>query len=258
VLKSPLHQLSPILTDAANAASFLLSDKGVANKLTAIFLYASNHCDLAAPYVTATTAVDDPLAFYAGNCALEKGDFHQAIEAYSHSLRGSDGDIHYATAINMAWAYVKLDQGDQAFSLLGDSIKNHEVSGYTGLEELFVSRAQLYALAFRYDDAVVDMDEALKLDPNNPALYVLRAEMNLLLYEWDKVLADYNKAIELDPTYADAYFYRGMLFYSRDLFQQALPDFERYLDLAPQGDHAAEANQYADQVRTTLQALDEK
>jgi tetratricopeptide (TPR) repeat protein len=119
-------------------------------------------------------------------------------------------------------------------------------------------RAQLYALAFRYDDAVVDMDEALKLDPNNPALYVLRGEMNLLLYEWDKVLADYNKAIELDPTYADAYFYRGMLFYSRDLFQQALPDFERYLDLAPQGDHAAEANQYADQVRTTLQALDEK
>ncbi|MBC8171042.1 MAG: hypothetical protein H7X77_05205, partial [Anaerolineae bacterium] len=54
----------------------------------------------------------------------------------------------------------------------------------------------------------------------------------------------------------DAYFYRGILYYTvvvdRD---KALPDFERYLELAPDGIHAAEAAQYQADIQAQLDAL---
>jgi tetratricopeptide (TPR) repeat protein len=116
-------------------------------------------------------------------------------------------------------------------------------------------RAQLYALAFRYDDALTDMDAAIELDPTNPELYVLRGQIILYLYEWDRVLADYNHAIELAPDYADAYYYRGVLFYAQAQRDDALADFEHYLDLAPDGDHAADAEQYIIDIQRELEAL---
>ncbi|MCC6896506.1 MAG: tetratricopeptide repeat protein [Anaerolineae bacterium] len=126
--------------------------------------------------------------------------------------------------------------------------------------ELFSDRAQLYNLAFRYDDAIADLTAAIELSPTNPELYTLRGQTHLLLYEWDAVLADYNKALELDPTYADAYYYRGVLYYSilqtgQEMYTAALTDFQRYLELAPEGIHAAEATRYATDIQTQINAL---
>jgi tetratricopeptide (TPR) repeat protein len=117
------------------------------------------------------------------------------------------------------------------------------------------NRARLDALAFRYNDALADMNAALKIAPNSPVLYLQRGQVYLLLYEWDKVLADYNTALELDPDYADAFFYRGILYYTRNVPQAALADFARYQTLASNGVHAAEAAKYADQIRKQLAAL---
>ena len=117
----------------------------------------------------------------------------------------------------------------------------------------------LYALAFRYDDAIADMDAAIALDPNNPALYVERGQRIILLYEWDRALADYNHALELDPNYADAYYYRGILYASVpegiDARRSALADFQRYLDLAPDGQHAADAARYLADIQAQFDAL---
>ncbi len=121
-------------------------------------------------------------------------------------------------------------------------------------------RAQLYALAARYDDAIADLNAAIKLDPDNPELYTLRGQMYLYLYEWDSVLDDYNHAIELDPTYADAYYFRGILYDSilqtgQELRPESLADFQHYLELAPNGDHAVDAARYVEQIQSELDAL---
>lgn len=124
-----------------------------------------------------------------------------------------------------------------------------------------ISQSQEYALASRYDDAVADVTAAIELEPENPELYTLRGQMYLYLYEWDSVLNDYNKAIGLDPQYPDAYFYRGILYYSilqtgQELRPEALADFQYYLELAPEGRHAAEAARYAATIQAELDALD--
>lgn len=124
------------------------------------------------------------------------------------------------------------------------------------------SRARLHIIDNRYDEAITEIDAAIELVPDDPALYLLRAQTYLLLYEWDKVLADCNKAVELDPTYAEAYYQRGLLYYSilqtgSSLYKEALADFEMYLDLAPNGEQAKQAAQYIAEIEALMRALGE-
>lgn len=108
-----------------------------------------------------------------------------------------------------------------------------------------IAQSRQLAAESRIDDAIADMDSAIALAPDDPALYVERGQRIILLFEWDRALADYDRALELDPTYADAYFYRGVLYASvpeaGNARAQAVADFEQYLTLAPNGSHADEA-----------------
>ncbi|MBZ0276931.1 MAG: tetratricopeptide repeat protein [Anaerolineae bacterium] len=124
------------------------------------------------------------------------------------------------------------------------------------------SRARQSAGTSRYDEAVADLTTAIEIEPENPELYVLRGQMYLYLYEWDSVLNDYNTAIGLNPQYADAYFYRGILYYSilqtgQELRPEALADFQHYLELAPEGSHAVEAERYIATIQAELDALND-
>lgn len=114
--------------------------------------------------------------------------------------------------------------------------------------------AHVDGLNFSYDDAVARLDEALALEPDNPALYVQRGQMILLLYEWDRVLADYNTALELDPSYPPAYFHRGVLYYTQGPRLSALDDFRRYLALAPGGAFALRAAEYIEDIEREMGA----
>jgi tetratricopeptide (TPR) repeat protein len=131
------------------------------------------------------------------------------------------------------------------------------------LIDALVDRARLRLLSNDFNAARADVDAALALDPTNPALYVLRGQAFLALYEWDLSLSDYNTAIQLDANYADAYFFRGVLRYSIlqtgfSTHEDALADFEQYLRLAPDGPHAQSAKHYADSIRQTFEALEER
>lgn len=198
------------------------------------------------------------IAFYRGNCALMQDKYTDAQNYFEQSVVGESGDINFSPTVNLAWTYLQLERPDDAFSLLDglvDSQSNNEMR-IVALQ----FRSQLYALAFRFDEAIADMDAAIELDPANPLLYVERGQRIALLYEWDRALADYNSAIELDPDYTDAYYYRGLLYASApegvEARAEAIADFQRYLDLAaPLGTHIEDAQRYIMQIQAQLEAL---
>lgn len=290
---SPMENLSPALISypigcgaIASAAFSHDSLDGIefsVNYLTAVSLYAMNRCDEAVPYLeqaqeSIATLNFDPyrvlapflVAFHRANCALQNGDYQRAIELYESVLVEFPPPFFdldtLPAAINLAWAYLQIGEEDKAIALIDKAVSSYrywlakaESSGNSF--PVIIRRAHLYALASRYDDAVADVTAAIELDPENPELYVLRGQMYLYLYEWDSVLNDYNTAIELDPAYPDAYFYRGILYYSilqtgQELRPEALADFQYYLELAPEGRHAAEAARYAATIQAELDALD--
>jgi tetratricopeptide (TPR) repeat protein len=232
---------------------------------TALSFYSINHCDLASDYfetaLTRISTVEESyrpylaayIAFYQGTCALVEGDYEEAISIFENGLAHEGLERHSQPEIvtNLAWAYLQISDPHSAFDLMD------RVIYATSTNHIFFlsRRAQLYALAFRYDDAIADMDAAIELEPENPELYVLRGNITLLIYEWDRVLADYNTAIELAPDYADAYFYRGVFYYTRTDYQLALDDLNHYLELAPDGEHVTDTLEYIQQINQTLEVL---
>lgn len=82
----------------------------------------------------------------------------------------------------------------------------------------------------------------------------------MLLYKWDRALADFNYVINQNSTYADAYYFRGVLYASVpegvEARQLAIADFQRYLELAPDGQHAGSAAENIASLQAQLDAID--
>jgi tetratricopeptide (TPR) repeat protein len=257
-------------------------DKWDISLVTAMALYSINRCDVAEKYFFETEKILETKAspldsdyspgvylgyhilvrymmLLRGNCAIQLGDYEKARQYFETELEPKSWYVceerNLSIYVNLAWTYLQLGLEESAFD--EELWTQIQCGGRQTKILALTKRAQLYALAFRYDDAIADIDAAIKIDPENPELYLLRGQMILLLYEWDRVLADYNRAIELDPEYADAYYYRGILFYTQGPRENAVTDFRRYLELAPDGEHAADSAQYIEDIQRELEVLNE-
>ncbi|MEG1884914.1 MAG: tetratricopeptide repeat protein [Alistipes sp.] len=68
-----------------------------------------------------------------------------------------------------------------------------------------------HSRAYNYDEAVADLNKAIKLFPGLAYGYYNRANLMALSGELPKAYEDYTKAIELNPTFAEAYYNRGVI-----------------------------------------------
>ncbi|MEQ8673493.1 MAG: hypothetical protein RLP44_06050 [Aggregatilineales bacterium] len=254
-----LEEISPLLH--SNRGIYLeLSRNSTAPLLAALLGYSVNRCDLIQeqlPYfiahVPSENNIQNILSIFIGNCYLAQYDFDTAVTYLDDLIFDNFGNFR---GWNYAWTSLQVGQQEEAFLFITKGIEFHKLfQEYNQVIELLIFRAQLHALNFDYDSAIADMDSAIALDPDNPELYVLRGQMVLLLYEWNRVAENYNTALEIDPNYAPAYFYRGILYYTNLFREDALADFERYLEIAPNGDHADDATRYADSIRAEMEAL---
>ncbi len=83
-----------------------------------------------------------------------------------------------------------------------------------------------YALD-RTDDALRDVNEALKLAPNSPFVFSCRAETYFQRGEFDKSIADYSKAIAFGDTNAEYFRARGVDEYFLGRLDAAAADFAK-------------------------------
>ncbi|MGV0005256.1 MAG: tetratricopeptide repeat protein [Candidatus Porifericomitaceae bacterium WSBS_2022_MAG_OTU9] len=61
----------------------------------------------------------------------------------------------------------------------------------------------------KYEEAIVDYTEAIKLKPDNPAAYYNRASTKSNLGRHDEAIEDYTEAIKLKPDNPAAYYNRA-------------------------------------------------
>jgi tetratricopeptide (TPR) repeat protein len=83
------------------------------------------------------------------------------------------------------------------------------------------------------DDAILQIVEAVRLEPTNASLAVRAGEMHLAIGRRETAEAYAEKAVRLDPTLADAWALRGRCFVKMNLPDRALADLERAVELAP-------------------------
>lgn len=92
-------------------------------------------------------------------------------------------------------------------------------------------RAFAAASQQKYQDAIADLTEALKVNPQNARTYEQRAAMEMNTKEYDKALADYSEAIKFHPDEISNYLYRGYIYELRGDKKNAMADTESALKL---------------------------
>ncbi len=88
-------------------------------------------------------------------------------------------------------------------------------------------------LQSKFDDAIVEFNEALRADPTYVKSYNSRGNAWRAKGELDIAIADYNEAIRIDPSFAFAYNGRASAFYDKGELDRAISDYDEVIRLAP-------------------------
>lgn len=107
------------------------------------------------------------------------------------------------------------------------SINKKSVNAYIMRADIAIQRGD------SLENALRDMDEAVKLQPRMTGLYINRAFLRYRLDDFFGAMADYDYAIELDPINETAIFNRALLEMETAANDKALRDLTRIIELNP-------------------------
>lgn len=99
---------------------------------------------------------------------------------------------------------------------------------------LFEKRIEDVADIIKDEDDV--FDEAIKakireLDPTDADAYCSRGIAYMEKGKYNKAITDYTEALKINPKYADAYYNRGNAYVKKGLHDKAIEDFNKAIEL---------------------------
>jgi tetratricopeptide (TPR) repeat protein len=107
-------------------------------------------------------------------------------------------------------------------------------------------RATIYVSQKKFQEAIGDYTEAIKIKSDDPNIYERRAYADMQLKDYDKALQDYNQAIKLSPEQAKYYQVRALIYQNKGDFKAALSDAEKTLKLDPDNADAQSRKRFLD------------
>jgi len=82
-------------------------------------------------------------------------------------------------------------------------------------------------------DAKKELEQELKINPNNPSAEYLLGELARQNQQWDEAVEHFSQAAKLDPSFGDAFFGLGMSLVAARKFSEAIPALESAVKLQP-------------------------
>ena len=185
-----------------------------------------NEFDKVISYSNDGQGLDPKYAFALGIASAAKGDYKDAITAYTAAI---GFDAKYPIAYNnRGVAYFRSGDNDHAIADYGAAIRlNPKVAS------AWANRARAYREKGDNDRAIADYDKAISLDPRFAAAYDNRGLAFAAKGDNDRAIADYGRAIRLDPKLANAFENRGRALRAKGDAERAARDFEQAIKLDP-------------------------
>lgn len=158
--------------------------------------------------------------------ALERiGSCTRAIES---GLTGKQlVDAHTARGVT----YGQMGQLDNAIIDLTTALDNTKDDA-----NIFIARARALFNKREYDRAMLDLVEAIELDPRNSVPVNLMGKNHFMLANYDIALKFFGEAINLDPNHYNAYVNRATTFYRTNKLPEAMKDVNAAYLMLPPGD----------------------
>jgi tetratricopeptide (TPR) repeat protein len=79
----------------------------------------------------------------------------------------------------------------------------------------------------QYDQAILDYNKALKINPRYAEAYNNRGVIYRKKGQFDRAISDYNKALEINPRFAESYYGRGVCYYSQKQYDKSWEDVNK-------------------------------
>lgn len=95
------------------------------------------------------------------------------------------------------------------------------------------SRGRLFASSGKYDEALVDFTNAIRLQPGNAVFHAGRANVYGAIGQYGHAFEDFTRAVSLNPGFAAAFQDMGLLHMKIGANREAVADFGRVLTLDP-------------------------
>lgn len=168
-----------------------------------------------------------PKRFWASLCwnAL-LGGFFMWVAAVSYG-EAKDGDV-----VDQCYNENGKLSSQQALAACNELIRNRDASP-TRRAYYFHLRGLAHSRAGDDRRAIVDLDEAIRLDPEDSVQYFNRGLSYDRLGDRPRAIADYSEAIRIDPDEFDAYLNRGLVYLDDFKLEKAAADFTQAHKLRP-------------------------
>jgi tetratricopeptide (TPR) repeat protein len=161
-----------------------------------------------------------------------QGEAKKNVEANKLAREGAEA------AKNQDW--------DKAVELLRKATAmDHKYSDE--LAAVYQRRGYADANQQKYQDAITEFGEALKLTPQDVRIYEQRAAVEMKIQDYDKALADYSEIIKLKPNEVRYYNYRAYIYEIRNDMQNTTAETERALKVDPNNQEAKARKQRLEQ-----------
>lgn len=169
--------------------------------------------------------ISDPVTEYIflGTQQYDKQDYHAAKLYFDSAaaLSANNAQIYF---LQGKCAYY-LDSLESAVKLLTMAITMEDVH----LEESYKFRGFSHYYLKDYKSAIRDLNESIRIEPDQPLVYHYRAQCFEILEEYYNAIADYTIAIEKDPKEPDNYYFRGFCYLMQEKYEQSIKDFNQAL-----------------------------
>lgn len=125
-----------------------------------------------------------------------------------------------------------LDHGDMRVMFCSSAIRSGRWTGKS-LAALHLGRAAGYFAQKRYQEAIPDFDEAIRLNPNSAQAFYGRGNAYLATRQYVRAIQDFDRAISLAPKDSRAYSNRCAAHAMLGKLERAIADCDRALQLNP-------------------------
>lgn len=158
-----------------------------------------------------------------GRVFIKLNSYNAALECFEKSLQrsfSSDGICGKLTALR------KLNRIKEAKSIINAIQRQQTNESTQTIGCLYFHKAKFYILEKKYDKALNNLDEAIRLNPDKLKYIATRAEIYFEKKEFDKSCQEYSKLVDRQYKPAAIRHRLGVSFYHNKQFEEALKNFE--------------------------------
>jgi tetratricopeptide (TPR) repeat protein len=177
-----------------------------------------------------------------GEALYKTGKYHEAIEAFKHSLQSNPGQpvVHF----NLGVIYTELQQYEEAINSYQEALrlKADYPLAHFNLGNVYLDEGE-------YGKAIESFRQAAQLDSIAPAAYYNMGVAYIELGQQDEALRSFKEAIRLQPEYPAAYYNLGIAQATAGQNKEAVEAFKQALRLR---ENKEDAQFSLDEVRFNL------